>query len=128
MLVRLTGKVGNSRGLLGQSPRERSRLLHLQRHMTPVECAAFVERNLSQGNVIIRQGADLGGARGSQVALQSLYFKARAFAAFQLLLFGAQSGFGVNPCFARGIDSLKTGACGGNGILDLNQNPLLDLL
>src|SRR6266550_3122062 len=102
-------------------------LLHLQRHMPPIKRCSFVLGNLSQGNVVIGERADLRRSGGREIALEAQYFETGALAAFEFLLFGIEGGFGIDPGFAGGIHSLEAGPRRGDRILYLYQNILFKL-
>src|SRR5439155_14236826 len=77
-----------------------SDLLHLQRHMSPIQRRSFVLGNLGQGDIVIGQRADLGRAGGGEIALEAQYFETGALTAFEFLLFRPEGRFGINPGFA----------------------------
>src|SRR5207247_845038 len=97
-------------------------------HVQPLQRGSLVEGEFGQSDVVVGQGADFSRARGRQVFLELQDLKVCTFAVFEFLLLGFQRVLGVTAGFPGGLDPLK--ACDGNGdgIFDLYQDGLFQLL
>src|SRR5258706_6715070 len=103
------------------------RLLDLQVNPVLLESAAFVEGELGQRDVVIREGLDFTGARGGEVGNKLQDLKAGAFAVLEFLLFGGKGVLGINTRLAGGIDLLEGGSDLSDVIIDVDENVLFEL-
>ena len=100
----------------------------LQLDVAAFQGAAFAVGEGVDRFVVGGQGADLGGTRGGQVALELEDHETGALAVFQLLLLGFEGGFGELPGQLGGADQLVGRLDRRDGVVDLDEDCLFALL
>ena len=103
-------------------------LLDLQVYAVSIESAAFVERELFEGDVVVGESGDFGGAGGGEVRLQLEDDEAGAGSMLELRLFGFERRLGVNARLTRGVHLLEIGTDDFDVVVNRDDDRLFQLL